>query len=155
MLTGREFEIGRDALFAAIAGDSESVQNSMRNAVAEDCDIYAMALAWMDTTLAHLTDEQLELACLPPEQSYESGRILSQCEGSDEIKAFDDTDPRIQWCAKLLFARARNDRETASDMWMQQNVDDYPRNVWALLWMCAANIKRAQEQGITPRRLSE
>lgn len=154
MLTDREFSIGSYALRAAIGQDNKAAADALKKLGGEG-NIFGIALAWVDSTLMYLTDSELDFVSLPPEWNYQAGRVFTQLAGTDDLKEFDDTEPDIQWSAKFLFARARNDRKAALDMWNGQTDEEYPLNFWALLMVCSANIKRAMDQGIKPRALPE
>lgn len=151
MLTDHDFTLGSAALHAAIKGEYATARAALET-LTENSNIFGIALGWIDATLSYLTDKELELVSLPPEQSYESGRILTLLEGTDDVKSFEDTEPDVQWSSKLLFARARNDEATAIDMWEGQTDAEYRRRFWVLLLVCSSNIRRAIAQGVTRRR---
>lgn len=152
MLNDRDLKLGRYALRAAIAGEERAALDTLKK-FGENTSIFGIALGWVDAMLMHLTDDELKVATLPPEQSYGAGLILTELEGSGKVEPFQSSPPEVQWVVGFIFARARNDKATATDMWEKQGDDQYARHLWALLMVCSANIRKALENGVTNRSL--
>lgn len=131
-------------LWRMVDGEQEVASAALQEMVLEhgaDAVVEAMQ-AWADTALAYR----------PPPRPGQPFRLGFLNADTGRITGADEVAPAQAWAGQLIAARAADDHSMFRALVEStRDTEEWSRRVWALLHVCALNIRAARAAGVQPQ----